>query len=688
MPEAPEHEVLSDPLSLIAELRARSEQQGAIADLGRSAILGDSLQGLMDEAVATVARTLDMEYAEVLELLPGGEELLLRAGCGWRAGVVGEARISADLDSPPGYALLVSEPVIVRDLRTESRFHGLPLLFEHDIVSGLSVVIRDRGVPYGVLGAHTTRERGFSDDDVQFTLGVANIVGLAIQRHRSLDALQLSEARYRSLVESTPAVVSTSDASGTLTFLNSRWYEYTGLPRDATPEERFEAMHPDDMPPIVERLRKALDGDEAAYIVEFRMRNAAGEFRWHASRIAPVYDDAGGITGWLSVSTDIHDQKMLEQSLRDAAERLRRAQQAGRLGSFDWHVKTGELIWDGVEEVHGVAPGSFGGSLADYLRDVHPDDVRAVQETLHSALRQGEPLDLRYRIVTPAGETRWVEGKGDVERDASGAVVRVVGTFQDVTERRLLIEELQEANQAKDEFLSLVSHELRTPITTIYGNAEVLERRGLEIDEEARTEALRDIRLSATRLSRIVTNLLVLARMDSGVEADREPTLMRRVVERLLLEHARMHPARPLAFDAEIPLTPIMAAHDYLEIAIRNLLSNAEKYSAPLEPITVKLTLEDGEVVLSVYDRGIGITPEEARNLFTPFYRSKRAAEQAAGVGVGLAVCQRVIEAEGGRIWATPREGGGAQFSFALPIMEPEAEDPDVGGDSPTREGI
>lgn len=676
-----EPQVLNDPLALIAELRAHSEQQRAIADLGRSAILSDDLQALMDEAVATVTCTLDMEFTKLLELQPGGDDLLLRAGIGWRPGLVGKARVPANIDSLAGYTLLASEPLIVNDLRTETRFRASRLLTEHGVVSGVSVVIRDRGKPYGVLGTHTTQRRSFSDDDVRFVRAVANIIGLAIQRQRNLDALEASEARYRSLAESTPAIVSTSDARGNLTYLNNRWYEYTGLPRDASEEARLAAIHPDDMPAVRERLRHALHGDEAAYTLEFRLRNALGEYRWHASRVVPLRDDRGQVTGWLNSSSDIHDQKLLEESLRDAADRLRRAQQAGRLGSFDWHVDTGDLIWDGVEEVHGMPRGSFGGTLDDYLRDVHPDDVQLVQETLRRAVEQGEPVSVRYRIVTPVGEMRWVEGKGDVERDAAGAITRVVGTCQDVTERRRLIEELQEANDAKDEFLSLVSHELRTPITTIYGNAEVLERRGAEIEEAARTEALRDIRISATRLSRIVTNLLVLARMDRGMEAEREPTLIRRIAERLIQEHQRMYPARPLELDAQVPLTPIMAARDYIEIAIRNLLSNAEKYSPPLEPIAVSVTIEGDDLVLSVADRGIGITDEEAKRLFTAFYRSRRAAEHAGGIGVGLAVCQRVIEAEGGRIWAEPRDGGGSVFSFALPIMSPEDEDPDTPAD-------
>ncbi len=163
-------------------LAARARQQAAVADLGRRALATPDLGRVMDEAVALVARTLDVEYCKVLELLPDGGALRLCAGVGWRDGLVGGATVGAGVDSQAGYTLLADGPVIVEDLRRETRFSGPPLLHEHGVISGMSVVIPGEGRPFGVLGAHTTRRRRFTPDDSHFLRAVANVIATAIAR--------------------------------------------------------------------------------------------------------------------------------------------------------------------------------------------------------------------------------------------------------------------------------------------------------------------------------------------------------------------------------------------------------------------------------------------------------------------------------------------------------------------------
>lgn len=168
-----------------AALIARARQQAAVADLGQRALAVQDLQVLMEEAVQMVAETLDVEYCKLLERLSDGKGLLLRAGVGWRAGAVGHTVVSDGVYSQGGYALLQAEPVIVPDLRTETRFESPALLHEYGIISGISCLIADQpGQPYGVLGAHTTRLRTFTVDDVNFLQAVANILSHALQRQR------------------------------------------------------------------------------------------------------------------------------------------------------------------------------------------------------------------------------------------------------------------------------------------------------------------------------------------------------------------------------------------------------------------------------------------------------------------------------------------------------------------------
>ncbi|MCH7579306.1 MAG: PAS domain S-box protein [Chloroflexi bacterium] len=171
-------------------LAVRGRQQAAVAQLGLHALMGIPLDTLMDEAVATLADVLGVEYAKVLELQEGGGTLLLRAGVGWNEGLVGSATVESERASQAGYTLMSEQPVVVENTAEETRFTAPPLLAQHGVVAGMSVVIYCQGQPWGVLGSHTRRSRPFSDDDVSFLQAVANLLGAELQRKQAEEALQ------------------------------------------------------------------------------------------------------------------------------------------------------------------------------------------------------------------------------------------------------------------------------------------------------------------------------------------------------------------------------------------------------------------------------------------------------------------------------------------------------------------
>jgi PAS domain S-box-containing protein len=167
------------------EIATRVLQQAAVVELGREALAGARAPLLMDDTAEVVARSLGVEYCKVLECLPGDAGFRLRAGIGWRDGLVGRAIIAAAKDSQAGFTLSSTAPVIVDDLRTETRFSGPPLLLEHGVVSGMSVVIPGRDRPFGILGAHTREHRTFTAEDTNFLQAVANVLATAIERERA-----------------------------------------------------------------------------------------------------------------------------------------------------------------------------------------------------------------------------------------------------------------------------------------------------------------------------------------------------------------------------------------------------------------------------------------------------------------------------------------------------------------------
>lgn len=188
-------------------LEAREQQQEVVAKIGQEALAGISLSRLFDDAIHLIAQTLNVEFVKVLEILPDPSKLLLRAGIGWRVGLVGHAFVEAGPNSQAGYTLQSEHPVIVEDLRTETRFQGPALLTEHGVVSGISVIIQGQPQPFGILGAHTAHKRIFTQDDINFVQSVANVLAMAIERTRFEAERTRLLAREQALAEITEALV-------------------------------------------------------------------------------------------------------------------------------------------------------------------------------------------------------------------------------------------------------------------------------------------------------------------------------------------------------------------------------------------------------------------------------------------------------------------------------------------------
>jgi len=297
---------------------------------------------------------------------------------------------------------------------------------------------------------------------------------------------------------------------------------------------------------------------------------------------------------------------------------------------------------------------------------VLPEDLPAIAERWKVSLETSEPFECEYRLRGRDGEYRWFLARAVAMFDDRGERTGWLGTGVDIEEIKRAQVALQRANQLKDEFLGLVSHELRTPLTSILGHGSVLLRHGATMSPEDRAASLDDIIHEAERLQRLVENMLVLAGVEGRQEVVTEPLLVQHAIPRVVALHHQAHPARIVEVRVAPGLDAVEAQPTYFDQVLSNLLSNAEKYSPPALPITVMADAEGAEVVVRVCDHGVGITDEEAAEIFKPFFRSARTATSAPGAGLGLAVCMRLIEAQGGRIWAAPRPGGGTEFGFAL----------------------
>ena len=313
-------------------LRRKWRQAVAVAETGRRALVEDDLQKFLDYSTRLVAHTLRVEYCKVLQLTPEHDNFLLVAGVGWKPGTVGKAIVEAGLQSQAGYTLASGAPVVVEDDRTDTRFATSSLLSDHKVVSSLLVPIAGKEGPFGVLGVHATAAHAFTADDIAFIQSMANLLAVSILRQRGIQRLAESEARFRTLAELIPQMVWTTTADGSVDYISESWCRFTGL----SMQESLgfvgwkRVLHPEDASRVLGRWNESI-AKGMPYEVECRLRAANGTYAWILARGIPMRDGDGAIRKWFGTCTDIQNQRLSEEELRNAEKLAVTARMASAL---------------------------------------------------------------------------------------------------------------------------------------------------------------------------------------------------------------------------------------------------------------------------------------------------------------------------------------------------------------------
>jgi PAS domain S-box-containing protein len=293
-----------------------------------------------------------------------------------------------------------------------------------------------------------------------------------------------------------------------------------------------------------------------------------------------------------------------------------------------------------------------GRSFAVIFGGENQSEAMALYQAVYAATEP--PRSYEARIWRPDGSERVVEARADfLIRD--GQRVAMVSAIRDITERKRL-------DQAQLDFVAMASHDLASPLTVLRARAQLLQRRQ-RYEEESVTAILEQ----TNRMGRLINDLRELVQVEGG-----GLTLQLEIIDLGALAQVAVDRARTLSKthavrveDASVPVF-VLGDHDRLGQVLDNLISNAIKYSQPDGEILVRTELVDGEARVSVIDQGTGIPPDALPSLFDRFYRGPNSAGEA-GLGLGLYITRMLVEAHGGRIWATSEEGRGSTFTAALP---------------------
>jgi PAS domain S-box-containing protein len=342
---------------------------------------------------------------------------------------------------------------------------------------------------------------------------------------------------------------------------------------------------------------------------------------------------------------------------------LAEAQRLAGLGSWEWDIARDRVTWsDELFRLFGLEPQSAEVTYEGFLARVHPDDAPLVRAAVDRAYTDGEPFAIEHRIVLPDGDVRWLHGRGRVLADEAGTPVRMVGTSQDITERKR-VEELRES------ILSAVSHELRTPLTAIVGFAMTLEEQGDRLPEGTRAEIVGHLAGQAQRLERLLADLLDLDRLRRGfARASFGPVDIGGLVARVVAEHD--FDGRPVSVEVEDVEAEVDGPK--VERIVDNLLVNAFRHTPSGSEVRVSVTEAEGGALIAVDDRGPGVAVGERETIFEIFRRGDAGVASGRGTGVGLALVAQFAALHGGRAWVEDNPGGGASFRVFLPLRPPD----------------
>ncbi len=300
----------------------------ALARLGRLALEYLSISELLKEATVIIAETLAVDFCKILELLPGGENFLLRAGVGWKEELVGQAVVPASPETHGGYTLLTGEPVIVEDLRAENRFHKPSLLHSHAVTSGMSVVIPG-AEPFGVLAVHTSERRDFSPEELEFLGAAAEILGRAVHRYRAYEAIRQSEAQFRRIFEHSPIGMTVGGLDHRFLRANRKMCELLGYSEEELQKLTFDQVtHPDDLPKRRELTEKLFRGEIPYFRLDIRKITRSGSTVWTKLTATLIRDEQSNPLHTVGMVEDLTEQRQRERELRLGRFTLDHAQEA------------------------------------------------------------------------------------------------------------------------------------------------------------------------------------------------------------------------------------------------------------------------------------------------------------------------------------------------------------------------
>lgn len=514
-------------------------------------------------------------------------------------------------------------------------------------------------------------------DSSNVPYGLIFIIRDITQRKNYEKQLLASEEKYRSLVETSPNMTLELRPDGSIMYVSPQSYNILGLsPDDMCKRLIYDIIEPKEIDRTVKKLFDSITNHDRVIGFEVEARHALTSKRIFLDIYASLfYDEKGVVIGLRGIARDITIRKVAEIEAKKNRDYLSLVLKESGIGLWFTNWKENKTSIDEVwANSLGYSLNELGTIPSDSIPYVfiHPDDVDEVQRYIDSSISQKSTANfIEHRMFTKGGDIKWVQSTIKVlSVDQSGLPIEMIGLMKDVTERKLAELKVFDANAAKDKIFSIIAHDLRNPLNAIIGFSELMTNstdlhKVTKLDEYSY-----HIHSAALSLTALLENLLEWANTQRGmVTYNPKPINLDDVIGEEIESAMYVAKRKDITINSFNNKLRVYADIHLLRIIIRNLLTNAIKYSNTNSKIDIYSIDFNDRVEVNIHDRGVGMSDEIMNNLFKLTKTSQRGTSNEKGTGLGLMICKEFVEKQGGKIWVDSKLGEGSTFTFSIPVQ-------------------
>lgn len=501
------------------------------------------------------------------------------------------------------------------------------------------------------------------------------------ERKHAEQALRLSEEKFKKITSSAYDAITMINNDNKINFWNEAAFRIFGYTNEeATNTDFVKLISPPGKYQLYkanfENLKFAARDLESSKHFEIQALRKGGQIIDLEVSISYVYIESE--ENFIIIARDITQKKIEAMQLARSEALLSEAEAIAHFGSWEFDLATQKITWSKeLYRIYEFDPDTTTPTLELITSIMKSDDIDILKQVGDKAVNEGIPYNIEYEIITLSGNRKILEGRGRPVYDKDGKIIKIVGTVMDITEKKLAqikleqyLEELKEANATKDKFFSIIAHDLKNPFGALKNLTEILKDMYNEFSEEEKTEIISEMYKSAHKVYELLENLLTWSRSQRGkIEFQPEETNLKLIIYNsfeLLKEAANKKNIK--LTDATPDEFIINCDVNMITTVVRNLVSNAIKFTPEGGEIKIFTEENDQEVIVSVQDSGIGIAKEDIAKLFRiDVHHTTIGTSDEKGTGLGLILCKEFIDKHNGRIWVESEPGRGATFKFALP---------------------